>query len=35
MTIDKVKQLVASQLGKPLEIITDDARLIEDLHIAN
>ena len=31
MTIDKVKQLVASQLSKPVEKITEESRLIEDL----
>ena len=31
MTIDKVKQLVAAQLGKPVEKITEESRLIEDL----
>lgn len=31
MTFDKVKQLVASQLNKPVEKITEESRLIEDL----
>ena len=31
MTLEKVKQLIASQLGVSEEKITPDARLIEDL----
>ena len=31
MTINKVKELVATQLNKPVESIADEAKLIEDL----
>lgn len=31
MTIDKVKQLIASQLNKPVEKIDEKSRLVEDL----
>ena len=31
MTLDKVKKLVATQLSKPVEKITEESRLIEDL----